>query len=144
LPIIRGVPFKERSVRRSAFAFTLLAILSLSGCAATATRVRPLDATDRIAGRYAINGSPTDVVVITAIAHGQYRIENPGFWMGVGMFDGKVYWGVFAYPSDTRHGSLAGVRGVQRAELQPDGSFKVHGSFAPGASEFDVVWTRTR
>ena len=131
-------------MRLSPIAIALLFLLSLSGCAATATRVRPVDATDKIAGRYAINGSPTDVVVITAIAHHQYRIENPGFWMGVGMFDGKVYWGVFAYPSDTRHGSLAGVRGVQRAELQPDGSFKVHGSFAPGASEFDVVWTPTR
>ncbi len=131
-------------MRLTTIAIAVLAILSLSGCAATATRVRPVDATDKIAGRYAINGSPTDVVIITAIARRQYRIENPGFWMGVGLFDGKVYWGVFTYPSDTRHGSLAGVRGVQRAELQPDGSFKVHGSFAPGASEFDVVWTRTR
>jgi hypothetical protein len=131
-------------MRLSTLALAVLVALSLSGCAATATRVRPADATDKIAGRYAINGSPTDVVIITTIARGQYRIENPGFWMGVGLFDGKVYWGVFAYPSDTRHGSLAGVRGVQRAELQPDGSFKVHGSFAPGASEFDVVWTRTR
>lgn len=131
-------------MRLSTLALAVLVALSLGGCAATATHVGPVEATDKIAGRYAINGSPTDVVIITAIARGQYRIENPGFWMGVGLFDGKVYWGVFAYPSDTRHGSLAGVRGVQRAELQPDGSFKVHGSFAPGASEFDVVWTRTR
>jgi hypothetical protein len=121
-----------------------LMTLAVAGCAATATQVRPVDATDRIAGRYAINGSPTDVVIITALAHGEYRTENPGFWKGVGLFDGKIYWGVFQYPPGTRHGSMQNVRGVQRAELQPDGSFKVHGTFAPGSSDFDVTWTRTR
>jgi hypothetical protein len=131
-------------MRLRAFLPITLMALAVVGCAATATQVHPVDATDSIVGRYAINGSPTDVVIITATAHGEYRAENPGFWNGVGLFDGKVYWGVFAYPKGTRHGSLENVHGVQRAELQPNGSFKVHGTFAPGGSGFDVTWTRTR
>jgi hypothetical protein len=100
-------------------------------------------ATAGIAGRYSINDSRTDIVVIRRIEENRYAVENPGNWIGVGIFDGKTYWGVFRYPDDTRHGSLTRAVGIHRAELQKDGSFQVHGSFntkGEGLGEFEVVW----
>ena len=95
-----------------------------------------------ITGRYAVGGS-SEHVVITSLGGDRYRIESPGFWEGVGIFDGKVYWGVFRYPQTSHHQSLANVCGLHRAELQPDRSFKVHGSFnSSGFGEFDLEWTR--
>ena len=105
--------------------------------AAPATKKSPIE------GRYAINGKASDRVVITRIRGNEYRIEAPGFWQGVGFFDGKTYLGVFRYPDDSKHGSLVKAAGTHRATLQPDGSFKVHGSFSgEGFGEFDVVWNR--
>jgi hypothetical protein len=106
----------------------------------TATAVR-----DPIAGRYAINGVRTDVVVIRRLDEHRYAVENAGNWTGVGIFDGKIYWGVFRYPDDTKHGSLTRAVGIHRAERQRDGSFRVHGSFGGDGhslGEFDVEWTK--
>lgn len=96
-----------------------------------------------IAGRYAINGNSADVVFITIVDGHTYRVSSPGFWEGVGFFDGKVYMGVFRYPDDSKHGSLTKAVGTHRAVLQKDGSFKVHGSFSgEGFGEFDVEWKK--
>ena len=96
-----------------------------------------------IEGRYAINGQPSDRVVITRIRGNEYRVEASGFWSGVGFFDGKTYLGVFRYPEDSKHGSLTKAVGTHRATLQKDGSFKVRGSFdGNGFGEFEVVWKK--
>jgi hypothetical protein len=82
-------------------------------------------------------------VIITRIEGDQFHVESPGFWEGLGFFDGKVYLGVFRYSDDSRHGSLGKAVGTHRATLQSDGSFKVQGSFqGQGFGEFEVVWTR--
>ncbi len=131
--------------------FALLALLA--GCmpltttegGPATTRTRTRAAQDPIAGRYAINGVRTDLVLIRRLDRNRYSVENPGNWSGVGIFDGKVYWGVFRYPDDTRHTSLVRAVGIHRAELQKDGSFKVHGSFSGdghGLGEFDVEWKK--
>ena len=106
---------------------------------------RPAEA--RIAGRYAINGIHSDVVVIRRLEGNRYAVENPGNWEGVGVFEGRTYYGVFRYPERTNHGSLARVVGIHRAELQRDGSFKVHGSFGASSGgnelgQFDVTWEK--
>lgn len=139
----------RRSVRLALLCAAGLALLA--GCMPLTTEMggpvptRSRSAKDPIAGRYAINGVRTDLVVIRKLDTDRYSVVNPGNWVGVGIFDGKTYWGVFRYPDDTRHGSLTRAVGVHRAELQKDGSFKVHGSFnsnGHGLGEFDVVWKR--
>lgn len=107
----------------------------------------PRPADTGIAGRYAINGVNTDLVVIRRLEGNRYAVENPGNWEGVGVFDGRIYYGVFRYPERTQHGSLAKVVGIHRAERQRNGSFKVHGSFGASSDghqlgEFDVTWEK--
>lgn len=128
-----------------------VAIVAIAGCMPMTTTTGgtgtgPTTPTrDPIAGRYAINGVRADLVVIRRLDDHRYAVENPGNWTGVGIFDGKTYWGVFRYPDDTKHGSLMRAVGVHRAERQKDGSFKVHGSFSGGGQglgEFDVEWKK--
>lgn len=130
----------------------LLPLLSaaalLAGCMpmTTATGGAPAaPAPATIEGRYAINGVRTDLVVIRRLDGNRYSVENPGNWTGVGIFDGKTYYGVFRYPAETRHGSMARAVGIHRGELQRDRSIKVHGSFGStddghALGQFDVVW----
>jgi hypothetical protein len=144
----------RRALPRAAagrIAIGTLALAALAGCMPMTTTTGGLPAArepvprDPIAGRYAINGVRTDVVVIRKLDDYRYAVENPGHWTGVGIFDGKIYWGVFRYPDDTRHGSLTRAVGIHRAERQRDGSFRVHGSFSGdghGLGEFDVEWSR--
>jgi hypothetical protein len=128
-----------------------LVITCAAGCMpmTTTTGGKPVErapvARDPLAGRYAINGVQTDLVVIRKLDDHRYAVENPGNWTGVGIFDGKTYWGVFRYPDDSRHGSLTRAVGIHRAERQRDGSFKVFGSFSGGGGsqglgEFEVAW----
>jgi len=146
--MIRMFP-QSAALRRTLIA--AVAIAALAGCmpmttttGGTATRTTT-PTRDPIVGRYAINGVRSDLVVIRHLDDHRYAVENPGNWSGVGIFDGKTYWGVFRYPDDTKHGSLMRAVGVHRAERQKDGSFKVHGSFSGGGQglgEFDVEWKK--
>jgi hypothetical protein len=113
----------------------------------TRTDTRTAPAETGIAGRYAVNGKREDVVVVRHLEGNRYATENPGNWDGVGIFDGKTYYGIFRYPDTSRHGSLARVVGIHRAERQRDGSFKVHGSFGATSDghelgQFDVTWKK--
>jgi len=140
---------RRAAARRSLTAIVIAA--ALAGCMPMTTTTGGTPAAgstvvkDPIAGRYAINGNRADVVIISKLADSRYAIENPGNWTGVGIFDGRIYYGVFRYPDDTKHGSLMRAVGVHRAERQKDGSFKVHGNFSgegQGLGEFDVEWKR--
>lgn len=143
------IPGPHRAAARRPLMALVLAA-ALAGCMPMTTTTggaaaRAPVARDLIAGRYAINGNRGDVVVIRKIADNRYSVENPGNWAGVGIFDGRTYWGVFRYPDDTKHGSLMRAVGIHRAERQKDGSFKVHGSFSgegQGLGEFDVLWKK--
>lgn len=136
----------------------LLGAVSVSGCAEHRSTSRHYSAIkpnarveapatkatrSTIEGRYAVNGAASDLVVITRIQGNEFRVVAPGFWDGVGFFDGKVYVGVFRYPADSKHGSLSKATGNHRATLQSDGSFKVIGSFrGDGARDFEVTWKK--
>jgi hypothetical protein len=128
----------------AAVAIALLVVgLATSGCAPEFTSAPPNSRPSRsIAGLYGI-GTSAERVRITALGGDRYRVDSPGFWEGVGIFDGHTYWGVFRYPANSRTAALGNVCGLHRAELQPDRSFKVHGSFnSQGFGEFDVIWNR--
>jgi hypothetical protein len=121
--------------------------VTTAGGGTSASRAARPAATAGIEGRYAINGARSDLVVIRRLDGDRYAVENPGNWSGVGVFDGRNYYGVFRYPADSRHGSMAKVVGIHRGELQRDRSIKVHGSFGPeeggpALGQFDVVWDR--
>ncbi|HTM58429.1 MAG TPA: hypothetical protein VL123_08450 [Candidatus Udaeobacter sp.] len=144
--MVAMVPTILESRRLSLGALVLVTAITLAGCSLHrgaaghgADLARPAPS---IAGRYAVGGS-SEHVLISSLGGDRYRIDSPGFWEGVGIFDGKTYWGVFRYPTNSHHASLANVCGLHRAELQGDRSFKVHGSFnSTGFGEFDLVWTR--
>jgi hypothetical protein len=134
-------------LRNWRWAFALAGVLALTGCAHfrrghSGAAAAGAPARVLIAGLYSV-GTSGEHVRITALGGDRYRADSPGLWEGVGIFDGHIYWGVFRYPLDSHHASLANVCGLQRAELQPDRSFKVHGSFnSTGFGEFDIVWNR--
>ena len=138
-----------RTPNLAAFALilALAGALVLSGCAHVAKSGNGGGASHSsprvlIAGLYSVGGSG-EHVRITALGGDRYRADSPGLWEGVGIFDGHTYWGVFRYPNTSHHASLANVCGLHRAEVQPDRSFKVHGSFnSSGFGEFDIVWNR--
>lgn len=94
-------------------------------------------------GRYIQGAEPErTVITITPLARGVYGLLADQ-WEGVGLFDGKNYWGVFRYGPKASPPELAGASGTHQAILRPDGSLAVHGEYAGGYSEaFDLTWTR--
>lgn len=148
LPIISTMNSGHRHPRTSKLAaLALIVALVASGCAHVAASGNGGSASRSstrvlIAGLYSV-GNSGEHVRITALGGDRYRADSPGLWEGVGIFDGHTYWGVFRYPINSHHASLANVCGLHRAEVQPDRSFKVHGSFnSSGFGEFDIVWNR--
>jgi hypothetical protein len=94
-----------------------------------------------IEGAYVANRNPQDVVLIKRLSQQYYRVERAGWWVGVGIFDGKSYYGVFRYHDD--RGRWAGVYGTHQAQVQPDGSFTVVGKNTIKArGTFNGVWIR--
>jgi hypothetical protein len=94
-----------------------------------------------IEGMYVVNGNPKDKVVIKRLSKNRYRLTTPGWWEGVGIFDGKMYYGVYRYHDD--RGQWAGVWGTHHARFMPDGSFVVQGkNTIKRTGEFESVWTR--
>lgn len=93
-------------------------------------------------GRWIMEGEQKTVVTITPLARGVYGVLSDQ-WQGVGMFDGKSYWGVFRYGPQASPPELAKASGTHQGTLRLDGSFAIHGEYAGGYSEaFDVTWTR--
>jgi len=98
-----------------------------------------------IEGPYKTNArdDPSEAVVITRLSDNQYRVENPRQWDGVGIFDGKVYRGVFRYKDTMAYEPFRGRWGLHEAVLRADGSLAVRGQFLTGGSDaFDVIWVR--
>ena len=93
-------------------------------------------------GRWVQQGDPKTVITITPLARGVYGVIADQ-WEGVGLFDGKVNWGVFLYGEKASPPELARASGTHKAILRPDGSLAVHGEYADAYSEaYDVTWTR--
>src|SRR5438552_13881944 len=49
-----------------------------------------------IAGRYLADGDAKQALTITLLMSGTYRLTADE-WDGVGLFDGRDYWGVYRY-----------------------------------------------
>lgn len=62
-------------------------------------------------------------VIIKHIGDNMFRLTSPNVWDGVGIFDGKMYIGVFEYKHSFGNAHLSGIYGNHYAIRQDDGSF---------------------
>jgi TonB family protein len=90
----------------------------------------PVAATDLAEGRYAINGSPNDVVIVTRVGGDRVLVENPGQWEGAGVMHGMFYWGAFVYRDDAREFKNRGAHGTHAGTLDASGRLHVKGTFS--------------
>jgi len=123
-------------------ALAVLAILPLTVSAETAPEGVPVPG-GTLPGHYMVNGDSAALLIIEPIDARNFRLQRPGVWEGVGVFDGRVLWGAFRYAADAAEGHLAGCTGGFRALAGPDGSFEVQGAFVHGWSgRFTGIWER--
>jgi hypothetical protein len=93
--------------------------------------------------RYYANNNAGNPVIVSRLSENRYLLESPNFWVGVGIFDGYTYLGIYRY-KDTLE-SFAGVWGMHRGEIQPDESLNIHGiNMIKAEGEFDVVWNKAQ
>jgi TonB family protein len=93
-----------------------------------------------IDGPYLADGDARHPLTISLIADGTYRVEAER-WVGVGLSDGKRYWGVYRYRDGVTPPTGAASSGTHLGSVGTDGSIHIHGESANGPGQsFDMVW----
>lgn len=91
-------------------------------------------------GTYWVNDNPQDIVTLSSVAEGIYRAES-AVWSGVGLFDGKLYIGLFRYKDNAQ--DFAGVLGLHVGTPKEEGLFSIKGTnVEKQTGSFEITWRR--
>lgn len=94
-------------------------------------------------GTWLVDGRPGARIEVSRITGDTYRVERPGEWSGVGLYDGETYLGVFRYPANSVDRRAAGKGGTHLAQRLGGGGFVVRGEFTLHAKTvFFNRWVR--
>jgi hypothetical protein len=96
----------------------------------------------KIEGRYYAEGRRTEPIDISYLSENLYRAKHPE-WEGVGLFDGKFYYGIYIY-NETAQPEDRGNVGAHKAKLREGGGalklFVIELGNKGDNIEYEYIW----